>query len=63
MVTIQGACSIGRAETNQVVLADGKASRKHAVIHRQGKASIGWSISGAAMAPISTVAGFPNPSP
>ena len=36
-VAVQGACSIGRAETNQVVLADGKASRKHAVIHRQGE--------------------------
>lgn len=37
LVPVTGACAIGRAETNQLVLTDGKASRKHAVIHRQGE--------------------------
>ena len=36
MVPVHGACAIGRADSNQLVLSDGKASRKHAVIHRQG---------------------------
>ena len=34
-VDIQGTCSIGRAPSNQVVLADDKVSRRHAVIHAQ----------------------------
>jgi adenylate cyclase len=36
-VNVMGSCSIGRAPGNQVVLADEKASRKHALIHRQGE--------------------------
>src|SRR3989442_5099887 len=35
-VTIRGTCSIGRARSSQVVLADEKVSRHHAVIHAQG---------------------------
>jgi len=36
-VRIQGNCSFGRAATNQVVLADERVSRRHAIIHRQGE--------------------------
>ena len=36
-VPILSSCSIGRAPGNQLVLADEKASRKHALIHRQGE--------------------------
>jgi len=36
-VPVLGSCSIGRAPGNQLVLADEKASRKHALIHRQGE--------------------------
>ena len=36
-VPVVGSCSIGRAPGNQLVLADEKASRKHALIHRQGE--------------------------
>ena len=36
-VPVTGSCSIGRALGNQLVLADEKASRKHALIHRQGE--------------------------
>jgi adenylate cyclase len=36
-VPVQGSCSIGRATTNQLVLADEKVSRKHAVVHHQGE--------------------------
>ena len=36
-VPVMGSCSIGRAPGNQFVLADEKASRKHALIHRQGE--------------------------
>jgi len=36
-VTVMTSCSIGRAPGNQLVLADEKASRKHALIHRQGE--------------------------
>jgi adenylate cyclase len=32
---IRGVCSLGRASTNQVVLRDEKASRRHALIHPQ----------------------------
>jgi len=35
-VPVLGSSSIGRAPNNQVVLADEKVSRKHALIHRQG---------------------------
>jgi len=34
-VPIAGTCSIGRAPTNQVILADDRASRRHALIHAQ----------------------------
>src|SRR5262245_41813111 len=34
-VEVRGTCSIGRAPANQVVLADDKVSRRHAVIHAQ----------------------------
>ena len=36
-VSILSSCSIGRAPGNQLVLTDEKASRKHALIHRQGE--------------------------
>jgi adenylate cyclase len=36
-VPVIGSCAIGRAPTNQLVLADEKVSRKHALIHRQGE--------------------------
>jgi adenylate cyclase len=36
-VTIRGTCSIGRAKSNHVVLADEKVSRRHAFIHAQGE--------------------------
>jgi len=36
-VPVIGSCAIGRAPGNQLVLADDKASRKHALIHRQGE--------------------------
>lgn len=36
-VPVIASCSIGRAPTNQLVLADEKVSRKHALIHRQGE--------------------------
>ena len=36
-VPVIASCSIGRAPTNQLVLVDEKASRKHALIHRQGE--------------------------
>ena len=36
-VPVMGSCSIGRAPTNHLVLADEKVSRKHALIHRQGE--------------------------
>jgi adenylate cyclase len=36
-VRIEGNCSFGRAATNQVVLADERVSRRHAIIHRQGE--------------------------
>ena len=36
-VPVMASCSIGRAPANQLVLADEKASRKHALIHRQGE--------------------------
>ena len=36
-VPVMASCSIGRAPTNQLVLADEKVSRKHALIHRQGE--------------------------
>ena len=36
-VPVSGSCSIGRAPGNQLVLSDEKASRKHALIHRQGE--------------------------
>ena len=35
-VPVRASCPIGRAPNNQVVLADEKVSRKHALIHRQG---------------------------
>ena len=34
---IEGNCSIGRAAGNQVILADDRVSRRHAVIHAQGE--------------------------
>ena len=34
-IGIEGTCSIGRAPSNQVVLAHEKVSRRHAVIHAQ----------------------------
>ena len=34
---IDGNCSIGRAAGNQVILADDRVSRRHAVIHAQGE--------------------------
>ena len=37
VLPVIASCSIGRAPTNQVVLADEKVSRKHAIIHRQGE--------------------------
>jgi len=36
-VPVHTSCAIGRAPTNQLVLTDEKASRKHALIHRQGQ--------------------------
>jgi adenylate cyclase len=36
-VPVVTTCSIGRAPGNQLVLADEKVSRKHALIHRQGE--------------------------
>jgi adenylate cyclase len=36
-VTVMTSCAIGRAPGNQIVLADEKVSRKHALIHRQGE--------------------------
>lgn len=36
-VPVIASCAIGRAPTNQLVLVDEKASRKHALIHRQGE--------------------------
>ena len=35
-VPVSASCAIGRAPINQLVLADDKVSRKHALIHRQG---------------------------
>lgn len=35
-VPVEGACGIGRASGNQVVLNDEKVSRRHAAIHQQG---------------------------
>ena len=34
---IRGSCSLGRAESNQVTLADDTVSRRHAMIHAQGE--------------------------
>jgi adenylate cyclase len=34
---VEGNCSIGRASGNQVLLADERVSRRHAVIHAQGE--------------------------
>jgi len=36
-VAIQGNCSLGRAPKNQVVLADERVSRRHAIIHAQSE--------------------------
>lgn len=36
-VPVRGTCSIGRSPSNQVVLADEKVSRRHALIHAQGE--------------------------
>ncbi len=36
-VPVMTSCSIGRAPGNQLVLADEKVSRKHALIHKQGE--------------------------
>jgi class 3 adenylate cyclase len=36
-VPLRGGCSLGRSRANQVVLADERVSRKHALIHLQGK--------------------------
>lgn len=36
-VPLEGSCSLGRSRANQVVLADERVSRKHALIHPQGK--------------------------
>jgi adenylate cyclase len=33
---IQASCALGRSTTNQVVLADNKISRRHAIVHCQG---------------------------
>jgi pSer/pThr/pTyr-binding forkhead associated (FHA) protein len=35
-VAVQGNCSLGRSTSNDIVLNDKKASRRHAIIHRQG---------------------------
>ncbi len=34
-IPIQGSCALGRAPSNQVVLADEKVSRRHALVHAQ----------------------------
>ncbi|MBP7951775.1 MAG: adenylate/guanylate cyclase domain-containing protein [Verrucomicrobiales bacterium] len=36
-VPLQGTCTLGRSSANQVVVADEKASRRHAFIHGQGE--------------------------
>lgn len=36
-IPILGKCSIGRSPSNQVVLAEEKVSRRHAIIHAQGE--------------------------
>lgn len=35
VVPIQGSCALGRAPSNQLVLADDKVSRRHALVHAQ----------------------------
>src|SRR5690349_21738161 len=35
--SIVSSCSIGRSESNQIVLAESKVSRRHAIIHAQGE--------------------------
>lgn len=40
---IDGNCSIGRAAGNQVILADDRVSRRHAVIHAQGEGEF-WMV-------------------
>jgi adenylate cyclase len=42
-VTIRGTCSIGRAPSNQIVLADEKVSRRHAFIHAQDRSEF-WLV-------------------
>jgi adenylate cyclase len=37
LVPVSASCSIGRAPGNHLILTDDKASRKHALIHRQGE--------------------------
>ena len=34
---IGNSCSIGRSDTNQIVLADSKVSRRHSIVHSQGE--------------------------
>jgi adenylate cyclase len=36
--SLDAGCSIGRATTNQIVLGDGRVSRRHAIVHRQDSA-------------------------
>lgn len=36
-IPLEGSCTMGRSRANQVVLPDQRVSRKHAVIHPQGK--------------------------
>ena len=35
-VPIRGNCSIGRSQANEIVLADDRVSRRHAIVHVQG---------------------------
>jgi pSer/pThr/pTyr-binding forkhead associated (FHA) protein len=35
-VPVRGTCSLGRSASNDIVLRNGKVSRRHAIIHRQG---------------------------
>jgi pSer/pThr/pTyr-binding forkhead associated (FHA) protein len=37
-------CPLGRSKTNQIVLTSQRASRRHALIHRQNMGNIGSSI-------------------
>jgi class 3 adenylate cyclase len=42
-IPVRGTCSMGRAPTNEVILADDKVSRRHAIIHVQGQSDF-WLV-------------------